>query len=88
MFTHRVPNGERMITIVPAQEVIFPAVPSISRLEVFSTNYRRTQLSAQGFLDGLLKAGGRGGVPVVVRPRADDFLNQWESRGHEMYEVC
>ncbi|CBN79151.1 conserved unknown protein [Ectocarpus siliculosus] len=57
-----------------------------AKLEVFSTNYRRTQLSAQGFLDGLLRAGGRGGVPVVVRPRADDFLNQWESRGHEMYE--
>ncbi|CAN0155612.1 unnamed protein product, partial [Ectocarpus fasciculatus] len=56
-----------------------------AKLEVFSTNYRRTQLSAQGFLDGLT-AGGRGGVPVVVRPRAEDFLNQWESRGHEMYE--
>lgn len=52
---------------------------------MFSTNYRRTQLSAQGFLDGFL--GGKGGVPVVVRPRAEDFLNQWESRGHEMYEV-
>lgn len=58
----------------------------IFRIEVFSTNYRRTQLSAQGFLDGFL--GGMGGVPVVVRPRAEDFLNQWESRGHEMYEVC
>ncbi|CAM9808332.1 unnamed protein product, partial [Ectocarpus sp. 13 AM-2016] len=57
-----------------------------AKLEVFSTNYRRTQLSAQGFLDGLLRAGGRGGVPVVVRPKADDFLNQWESRGHEMHE--
>ncbi|CAN0284200.1 unnamed protein product [Pylaiella littoralis] len=53
-------------------------------MAVFSTNYRRTQLSAQGFLDGFL--GGRGGVPVVVRPRAKDFLNQWESRGHVMYE--
>lgn len=56
------------------------------RVEVFSTNYRRTQLSAQGFLDGFLR--GAAGVPVVVRPRAEDFLNQWESRGHEMYEVC
>ena len=56
------------------------------RVRVFSTNYRRTQLSAQGFLEGFL--GGKGGVPVVVRPRAEDFLNQWESRGHEMYEVC
>lgn len=54
-------------------------------MEAFSTNYRRTQLSAQGFLDGL--RGGRGGVPVVVRPRAADFLNQWESKGREMTEV-
>ncbi|CAM9571897.1 unnamed protein product [Scytosiphon promiscuus] len=61
-----------------------------ARVEVFSTNYRRTQLSAQGFLDGFLgdAEGGRGGgvVPVVVRPKADDFLNQWESQGHVMYE--
>lgn len=56
------------------------------RVGVFSTNYRRTQLSAQGFLEGFL--GGKGGVDVVVRPRAEDFLNQWESPGHEMYEVC
>ncbi len=42
-------------------------------------------LSAQGFLDGFLS--GTGSVPVVVRPRAENFLNQWESRGHEMFGV-
>jgi len=59
--------------------------PLFFSVEVFSTNYRRTMLSAQGFLDGFL--AGRGGVPVVVPPRAENFLNQWESRGHEMYGV-
>lgn len=54
-------------------------------MEAFSTNYRRTQLSAQGFLDGLREE--KGGIPVVVRPRAEDFLNNWESRGREMTEV-
>ncbi|CAM9248854.1 unnamed protein product [Ascophyllum nodosum] len=58
---------------------------SNARLQAFSTNYRRTQLSAQGFLDGLLD--GRGGVPVVVMPRSQNFLNRWESRGREMAEL-
>eukprot|EP00752_Nemacystus_decipiens_P012088 g10717.t2 len=66
------------------REYLGDGIIDSSRVRVFSTNYRRTQLSAQGFLDGFL--GGKGGVSVVVRPRAEDFLNQWESRGHEMYE--
>lgn len=56
-----------------------------ARFQVFSTNYKRTQISAQGFLEGFL--GDRGSVPVVVRPRSQDFLNQWESQGEEMKEV-
>lgn len=61
------------------------AFARLHRIQVFSTNYRRTQLSAQGFLDGF--RGGIGGVPIVVRPRGEDILNQWESQGHDMYGV-
>ncbi|CAM9348587.1 unnamed protein product [Choristocarpus tenellus] len=53
-----------------------------TRIEAFSTNYHRTQLSAQGLLDGML--AGRGGVPVVVMPLEDNFLNNFESKGAEM----
>jgi hypothetical protein len=53
-----------------------------AQVEARSTNYRRTQLSAQALLDGLRK--GRGGIPVIVKTAEDDFLNSFVSRGEEM----
>ncbi len=54
-----------------------------ARIHIHSTNYRRTQLSAQGLLDGLTSGNG-GGVKVHVIPTDRDFLNGFESRADEV----
>mmetsp|Transcript_15460 Transcript_15460/g.24000 ORF Transcript_15460/g.24000 Transcript_15460/m.24000 type:complete len:483 (+) Transcript_15460:146-1594(+) len=50
-------------------------------VRVFSTNYLRTVMSAQCFLDGLLgniEEGVDSGVSVKVRPRSNDTLNAFD----------
>jgi hypothetical protein len=52
---------------------------------VYSTGYKRTQLSAQALLDGL--RAGTGGTAVRVRSSSQEFLNNFETRNQEMLQL-
>ena len=49
---------------------------------MYSTNYKRTQLSAQALLEGL--RAGQGGLPIRIRKSSEDHLNNFEARSAEM----
>jgi hypothetical protein len=50
-------------------------------VKVYSTNYLRTVMSAQSFLDGLLGTSCFPQAAVSPIPHGDDSLSAWQSRG-------